>query len=267
MRRSPNAIVCSLMLAGIVTALQGDMNRVAAQQKRSGHIVVTSVEPAFAGSDNARSLVRRYGLRQRDYASILAYSENVSAVVPVRIDQREARRGVHTANVQVLGTTSDFLRVTGRRVVRGRFLARRDAKTRNNVAVLGNEAAARLFFDIEPVGKTIHIGGESYLVIGRLAAVPVPKAQPQPRGRKKAKPPADPNLNVYIPLRTMRARQHPGGLTIKRSAGSFRAEQVELHRIRVTVKDRKETAATAAAIRRLLERTHKHEDYFIKIVN
>lgn len=227
----------------------------------AARIVIASVKlPQPSG--NLGSFVNRYGLLHRDYESIAAFIENVHVAVPVRRFPKPARYGAFSANVQLSGTTSGFAKVNGRRVVRGRFLSKHDEKTRNNVVVLGNEAAAQLFLDIEPVGKSIRIRNDSYLVVGRLASVPVEHV---PSGRRKRMRKIDHNLDVYIPLSTMRVRYAPGGLNINRTAGSFDAEQVELHEVHVSVKDAPRLTETANAIRQLLERTHENEDYSVRI--
>lgn len=265
----PGLLALSQLLAVVLIVDVYGVNYVAAQSKPdalTGRIVITSVQPASPEDNRGRSFVSRYGLLQRDYESIVGYVDNLSAAVPVRTIDKEARNGRFTASVQFQGTTSEFAAVTGVRVVRGRFLSKRDEKTRNNVVVLGNEAAAQLFLDLEPVGRSVRIGGDTYLVVGRLASVPIPKPKPSKNRRKKIKRPPDPNLNVYIPLATMRTRNERSGLTIKRAAGSFNAEQVELHEIHIKVKDDSRAQATADAIRNLLEKIHPREDYAIKVV-
>jgi putative ABC transport system permease protein len=70
------------------------------------------------------------------------------------------------ANVNIIGTTPQFLPVRQFDVARGRFLTELDIKRSNQVAVLGAELANRLFDNADPVGQQLRIKNVTFQVIG-----------------------------------------------------------------------------------------------------
>src|SRR5205085_7228125 len=71
----------------------------------------------------------------------------------------------------------------------------------------------------------------------------------------------DYNLDVYIPLATLRARI--GDQILNARSGSREGEVVELSQITVTVGDINQVDPTADMIRAMLERHHKNVDYAV----
>jgi putative ABC transport system permease protein len=69
-------------------------------------------------------------------------------------------------NVNVIGTTPQFLPVRQFDVGRGRFLTELDIKRSNQVAVLGADLANRLFDNADPVGQQLRIKNVTFQVIG-----------------------------------------------------------------------------------------------------
>jgi len=93
--------------------------------------------------------------------------------------------------------------------------------------VLAHDAAKRLFPYENPIGQTIWVGSEFYVVVGqtrpRMASAAI-------GGSFDAR---DYSLDAYIPLQTLRHRV--GDLVMKRVGGEFQGEQVELSQITVSV--------------------------------
>jgi putative ABC transport system permease protein len=73
-------------------------------------------------------------------------------------------------NINVIGTTPNFLSVRQFDVDRGRFLTNLDIKRSNQVAVIGAELAKRLFGSTDPVGQQLRLKNVSFQVIGVLQA-------------------------------------------------------------------------------------------------
>lgn len=79
----------------------------------------------------------------------------------------EARYGQQSRrNVRALGASEGYQAVQGWRVAEGRGLTPLDHRRGLRVAVIGAEIADRLFPGISPLGRTIRLGGERFLVIG-----------------------------------------------------------------------------------------------------
>lgn len=70
------------------------------------------------------------------------------------------------ANVNIIGTTPEFLPVRKFEVDRGRFLTELDLKRSNLVAVMGADLANRLFGTVDPVGQQVRIKNVTFQVIG-----------------------------------------------------------------------------------------------------
>lgn len=74
------------------------------------------------------------------------------------------------SNINVIGTTPEFLPVRKFDVGRGRFLTNLDIKRSNQVVVLGATLAERFFGNSDPVGQQLRLKNVSFQVIGVLQA-------------------------------------------------------------------------------------------------
>ncbi len=74
-------------------------------------------------------------------------------------------------SVRILGVTSVYLEIRNRSVTRGRFFTREEYDGQGRVALLGPQAAERIFPDSDPVGERIRIQGLTFEVIGILNEV------------------------------------------------------------------------------------------------
>lgn len=94
-------------------------------------------------------------------------SRNVEAVVyffgfnrTVQFENSKAE------NTEVLATTYDLINTWNLEIERGRYFTDSESNSGANVAVLGSEIAAKLFDQVNPVGKTIKMQGHKFLVVG-----------------------------------------------------------------------------------------------------
>jgi putative ABC transport system permease protein len=69
-------------------------------------------------------------------------------------------------NVGVQGVTPNTLLLSSAEVAQGRYISDFDDVSRKDVAFLGSEVAEGLFPQVDPIGKDIKIGGDTYIVIG-----------------------------------------------------------------------------------------------------
>jgi putative ABC transport system permease protein len=139
---------------------------------------------------------------------------------------------------------------------RGRFLEDRDENPPDNVCVIAEEAAERLFGFENPIGKSIQIDRDFYQVVGETA-----RRDPTAAigGSMESQ---DYNMDVYIPLGTLRSRI--GDMVLTSRSGSREGEVVELSQITVSVADLALVDQTADIIRLLIEKYHKIPD--VKVV-
>lgn len=221
------------------------------------NVILRSKKPPQNSSRDSGSFINSYGLLREDYDRIVSTIPTVVAAVPMREITKEVRYRDRTTDVQLLGCTPEYAGISHLTMARGRFLTDRDRDRRENVAVLGHEAAEILFPYEDPVGKTVRVDKEFYRVVGvtnsRQASASIGGSL---EGREF-------NLDLYIPLETFRARI--GDIVITARSGSREGEQVELNQITVTVGRIEDVDPTAAIITTLLEKFHKDVDYVVVV--
>jgi putative ABC transport system permease protein len=208
--------------------------------------------------ENNESYILTYGLTYTDYDRILATIPTVKGVTPLREFVKKVRHLEREIEGRIVGVNPDFLKLTGQQTVEGRFLTDADLFYRANVAVVGSQAAEKLFPYGDPVGKTIRVAEDHYFLIVGATSYKAPSA-----GTGSSLAAQDFNRDIYIPLTTDRARF--GEVLESETQGSFTAEKIELSQITVTVDSMENVKKTAAALDSLLGQFHKKKDYLITV--
>ncbi|TXT37116.1 MAG: hypothetical protein FD138_760 [Planctomycetota bacterium] len=140
---------------------------------------------------------------------------------------------------------------------RGRFISDRDGLDRDNVCVIGSETAKHLFPYEDPIGRSVKIDNDFYVIIGLTASrLPSAAIGGSLEGR-------DYNTDIYIPLPTFRARIGDQVFTAK--AGGREGEIIQLNQITVTVEHIDQVEQTADLIKTQLERFHKTPEYAVVV--
>jgi putative ABC transport system permease protein len=173
----------------------------------------------------------------------------------MRIIRENVRFNRNEVPCQVIGTLPFYTDVVGLDVVRGRFLTHVDEVHANNVCVLTVGLAQRLFPYEDPLLHSVKVDAFYYRVIGLVQETGT--AEQRPRQAKVEGEPID--NNVYIPLATSRTRF--GEILMRRSAGSFEVERVELHRITVQMEDVNAVETADPQIKTVLARFHDKNDF------
>jgi putative ABC transport system permease protein len=218
------------------------------------NIIIRSIKPV-GNSDQTAGLFVTYGLLRDDYRRISTTIPTVRRAVPLREISKEVRYLDRTVESRVVGCTPDYLAMNNLDLARGRFLSDRDLDRVDNVCVLAHETAGQLFPYEDPIGKTIQIDQDFYVIVGQTRNR---TASGNIGGSFSGQ---DYNKDVYIPLETLRARIGDQVFTSK--AGSREGEIVQLSQITLTVGDIAEVDDTADVVRILLERFHKTPDYAV----
>ncbi len=242
----------------LVAVGEGVSHQAQQQIKELGatNIIVRSKQPhSSSNGQDANSRIKTYGLLRDDYRRIVENIPSIRRAVPMREVRFELRLGNRTADSVLVGCIEDYLELNRLEIRRGRWLTPRDRGKK--VVVLADDTAKRLFPYEDPIGRTIWVGSEFYVVIGqtkpRMASAAI-------GGSLDAR---DYNLDAYIPLKTL--RQRVGDLVMKRVGGEFQGEQVELSQITVGVDSVEDVDETAAIISTLLEKYHEQEDYAVVV--
>lgn len=222
------------------------------------NIIIRSVKPPQE-STRAGGGMRflPYGLLREDFDRIRSNVPTIVQAVPMREISREVRNLDRVLDSKLVGCTPEYLELNHLRMDRGRFLTVLDVDQAANVAVLGHKTAAELFPYEDPVGRTVQIGADFYVVVGQTAE----RTPSAAIGGSLAAREYD--TDVYIPLSTLRWRI--GDMVMTSRSGSMEGEVVQLSQITVTVKDLDQVDQTADVIRHLLQKYHKAEDYAVVV--
>jgi putative ABC transport system permease protein len=233
-------VVCisnSACLLPVTAEDEGDKSRRAAPM-----IVLRSIETTMADFSNTA----KTGLTRSDFRGITQMLQGKATIVPIRTFVSDAGRGERSTSASITGTTGEFAKVSSLRVTEGRFLSHADATKRNNVAVLDSATAKALVPDGNPVGHTLRVGKQAFVVVG-VCEKTAAKAGP----------------TIYIPITTMWSRF--GDLNIRRASGTFEAFRYELSEIRISLEDSMHLETVTKAVKKLLADSHELEDYSIEI--
>lgn len=93
---------------------------------------------------------------------------SVQTVVPLSFVTNSASTGERRSdNVFVIGTSSDMAGLLHQKVAYGSFF-NDEVVTDGNYAVIGSKIASQLFRELNPVGRTVQIGGVDFIVSGVL---------------------------------------------------------------------------------------------------
>jgi putative ABC transport system permease protein len=117
------------------------------------------------------SLKQRRAFSMDDARAILAQAPAVRAVSSWKFpydDIRLAYRDRHTKSTFLVGTNEGYLLTHNFDLARGRFFTPEEVQTRANVVVLGKDTREALFADASGLGRTVHINGVPFTVIGEF---------------------------------------------------------------------------------------------------
>ncbi len=220
------------------------------------NIIVRSIEPQ-SSSEGTPERVKAYGLLRADYRRILSNVPAITRAVPIRELKREFLVKGRTADVKLVGCTADYKELNRLEIARGRWMSEQDK--RENVIVLADQTAKRLFPYENPIGQKVGVESDVYTVIGQMK----PRAAAAAIGGSLEA--RDYSFDAYIPLETF---QHRVGDQIMIRAGegfNFTGEIVELTQITLSVGSLEEVDQTAAIVETLLKKYHDKEDYAVVV--
>jgi len=100
----------------------------------------------------------------------IAELEGVANVAPTHQGSRQLVYGSQNWSTQVVGTTPAYLEARAWSIVNGAGFGESDVRSSTRVAVIGKTVAENLFGAEDPVGKTMRIQQNPFLVIGVLGS-------------------------------------------------------------------------------------------------
>ncbi len=225
----------------------------------SNNILIRSLKPPEAarqqGGGGPRGMQLKYGLTYEDGARLQSTIPGVRRVLPMRIIRENVRFSRNELPCQVIGTLPFYTEVSGAEMIRGRFLCDQDELHQNNICVITTGLSQRLFPTEDPLKHAVKIDAFYYRVVGIIRETSKPEQRTQ-AGKMEGEPLDN---NVYIPLSASRTRF--GEILIRRTAGSFEAEEVQLHQITVQMQDSAAVETADPQIKTVLKRFHDQKDY------
>jgi putative ABC transport system permease protein len=226
----------------------------------ANNIIVRAVKPAQQSSSaSSRSMFLQYGLLRADYQRIITNlpASILENAVPMREIRREVRAEERLMEARIVGCTPAYQILNHLTMDRGRFLNERDESPPQNVCVLGAQTARALFPYQNPIGSSIQINRDFYVVCGTtLERDPTAAIG----GSLDSQ---DYNKDVYIPLSTLRARI--GDMVSTSRSGSREGEIVELSQVTIGLSDTEFVEETAAIVNLLLEKYHPNKDFAVVV--
>ena len=173
----------------------------------------------------------RLNKRKRIYADDLQAiedrCENCEALSPSLWFRDDVKHGNHTFyDANISGVDSELPRVQQLDIAEGRFMSNFDVDHARPIAIIGADIRDLFFATVEPLGKEIKIGGDSFLIIG------VEKRNGTFFGQSL-------DSSIYIPytafLKKYGTRQ---SVTMKIKASSAESLQVTQDEVRVIMRSR-----------------------------
>lgn len=129
-------------------------------------------------------------LRFRDMEEVAKIREYVEEVTAFNFTNDTASYRGEEEYVTVMGTTPEYEFVLNTPAAKGRFFTETENDGGDRVALLGYEVANEIFGNVDPIGKSIQLGGTSYKVVGVA----------EEKGSSFGGPSFD--TYIYIPLQT-----------------------------------------------------------------
>jgi putative ABC transport system permease protein len=112
-------------------------------------------------------LMKRRRIYSDDLRAIRGQCDGCEAVTPILRWRDEAKLGNRAFfDADITGVHPDITRIQQLEIEEGRFLSTFDVEHARPVAVIGADIRNELFGPLDPLGKEIKVGGDSFTVIG-----------------------------------------------------------------------------------------------------
>ena len=142
-------------------------------------------------SENQRSAFANNKLTLREVQVLERMRDDVSAVAPLNLQSDTVEFQQKSETASVLGGTANLAEVNNITLANGRFFNQVEENGGSTVVVLGFEIADSLFGSIDPIGKRVKVGGQTFTVLGVA----------EKKGSSFGGPSYD--TYIYIPLKTV----------------------------------------------------------------
>jgi len=208
----------------------------------ANNIIVRSIKPPSEVTEGSRGPVP-YGLTRADYVTLVNTIPTIERALPIREIRRRFAYRHRLVDGRLVGCTPEYQEVNRLEVAR---------EERKNHCVLAAGTAERLFPLEDPLGRSIHVEEDYYVVVGVMK----PRAPSAGIGGSLAA--QDFSNDVYVPITTLWDRV--GDFVVTRRSGTFEGEIVELSQVTLRVDEIAHVMQTAELIKETLRRNHRFDD-------
>ncbi len=163
-------IISVTTLIGVISIIEGMNTYVAERVANLGANVfyVTRFPIITNAKDYLEATRRNKTIARGDYEYLrerLTLAEDVGAVEFARRDVRAGRQSLE--DVGVRGVTASMVFVSAdQKVATGRYITTGDEEHRAMVAFIGRDIVENIFPGVDPLGKTLHVDGRPFHVVG-----------------------------------------------------------------------------------------------------
>jgi len=224
----------------------------------ANNIIIRTIKPPSEVTEGTSSRqVTPYGITRDDFELLSETIPTITSALPIRELRRRFTNAGRIIDGRLVGCTPEYAEVTKLEVDRGHFISDIDLRDHHNHCVLSAEVAQKLFPFEDPLGRSIHIESDYYVVVG------VMKPRSPTAGIGGSLAAQDFSSDVYIPISTLRSRI--SDFIVTRRSGSFEVEIVELSQITLRVGEVKDVMETSEMVEELLRRNHRNRDYGVTV--
>lgn len=221
----------------------------------SDNIIIKSVK---APEEEARATsagrgVLHYGVTHKDVISLADNLPGVTECVKVHRRPKTAHVNGKNLGVTVIATEPTFANVARIDMIEGRFISSADMLLQKPHCVITQSLARRLFDYRDPMGKSIRLESEPFVVVGILSRLPQSLVETADNGGN----------HVIIPLTTSMRRF--GEFTMKWGQGGGTFEKVDVTQVILQMRDDQAVIDGATIARSMLERSHDQRDYEVTV--
>jgi putative ABC transport system permease protein len=180
-------------LVGVVSVING-LNAFVREKviTLSPDVFVITKFGIIRSRDEFLDALKRKNIEWNDYERLASRLQKAEQVAAEAVGNSAVKfRDHRLADIQVHGTTANYGRMMRLDLASGRYFAESEDETAQAVAVVGWDVKDELFPQLDPVGRTLLLGGAPYRVIGLLAK------QGRTLGQSR-------DSQVFVPVQTYR---------------------------------------------------------------
>jgi putative ABC transport system permease protein len=208
------------------------------------------------------------GLSIRDLDALAEILPTLDRISPEIVEEMDVIWGKNIQKARCVGITNDFFNVNNLEVGKGRLFHETHFNQGDNVCIIGNAIATRLFKGANPIGKEVKCGNTWFSIIGIIKPRMTQSTQVEELSIR------DYNDDVFIPIQTfllrVKNRNRVDESDVLRGRNQDQSNQTvnyhQIDRAVIRIKEAPLVQASASLISRILKRRHNDKiDFEIEV--